>query len=126
MGGGHQEIEREVAVGDRIEAVGGRHRESQRLGGSVAVDREARPRERRRAERALARPAMRIDKARTIALRHLVIGHQVMAERDGLRGLEVGEAGHDAAGMFFGAGDQRNLQRTERRVRRHTGCAPRA
>ena len=36
-----------------------------------------------------------------------------MAQRDRLRGLQVGKAGHDAARMLAGAGDQRDLQRLQ-------------
>ena len=36
-----------------------------------------------------------------------------MAQRDRLRGLEMGETGHDALGMFPGAHDQRHLQRPQ-------------
>ncbi len=37
-------------------------------------------------------------------------GHQVVTERDGLGGLQVGEARHDARGMFFSADHQCALQ----------------
>ena len=49
-------------------------------------------------------------KPRAIARDHLVIGHQMMAERHRLRALEMGEAGHHAVGMLLGAGEQRVLQ----------------
>ncbi len=48
--------------------------------------------------------------ARAVAAEHFDIGHAVMAEGDGLGRLQMGEAGHDGVGMFFGAveegGDQ--------------------
>jgi hypothetical protein len=72
-----------------------------------AVEREAGARERRRAQRALVHPRPRIGKARTVPLRHLVIGHQVMAQSHRLRGLQMGEARHHAVRMFPGARDQR-------------------
>ena len=120
---GHQVIEREIAVGHRIEAVGGRHGKTERLGGGVAVDRKARPRQRRRAQRALARPPVRIDEARAVACRHFVIGHEVVTQRHRLRGLQVGEARHDAAGMLLRPRDQSDLQRAERGIGLDTSLA---
>ena len=38
---------------------------------------------------------------------HLDIGQQVVAEGHGLGRLQMGEAGHDGAGMLLGPGDQR-------------------
>ena len=112
----HQIIEREIAVGHRIEAVGGRHGKAQRLGGHLAVDRKAGSRQSRRAQRALAGPGMGIDETRTIPADHFVIGHQMMPQRDRLRGLQMREARHDAVGMFLGPGDQRDLQRAQRGI----------
>ena len=40
----------------------------------------------------------------------------MMTQRNRLRGLQMGEAGHDAGGMFGGAGDERHLQHAQRRV----------
>ncbi len=41
--------------------------------------------------------------ARKIAAEHFHIGHAVMAEGDGLRGLEMGETRHDCCRVFFRA-----------------------
>ena len=49
------------------------------------------------------RPRAAIGEAAAVTDQHLAIGHQMVAERHRLARLEVGEAGHDAGGMFFGA-----------------------
>ena len=92
-------LEREVAVGDGVERIGGGPREAERLGGRVAVDGEARAGERRGAERTLVEPPARIREAAAVAGQHLDIGEQMMAEGDGLGGLQMGEARHDRGGV---------------------------
>ena len=122
---GHQVIEREIAVATR-------HRGCCAVGASkpsacaviVAVDRKAGAGQRRAAERALVQPRARIGEARAVARGHLVIGHQVVAERHRLRGLQVGEAGHDAVGMLAGAG--RPARAAARRARHRPGRSRRA
>jgi hypothetical protein len=56
-----------------------------------------------RAERAFVQPSPRIGQAAAVALQHLHIGQQMMAERDGLGGLHMGEAGHRIGGVHRGA-----------------------
>jgi hypothetical protein len=48
---------------------------------------------------------------RAVAPEHLVISQQVVPERHRLCGLQVGEAGHDAVGVFRRGSDKRPLQR---------------
>jgi hypothetical protein len=62
------------------------------------------------AQRAFVHPLHGIGKAAAITAQHLDIGHQMVAQRDRLRHLQMGEAGHDRIGMFFGAGQQRGDQ----------------
>ena len=62
--GGVEIIDDEIAVADRIEAVGGRPVEAERLGGRVAVDREAGPGQRRAAQRAIRSSALRASAKR--------------------------------------------------------------
>ena len=93
-----QIIEREIAVGDAVERIGGRPVEAERRrrsprGRSGSWCRRAR---RRRAGIRSAARARRRSATRSRA-QHLVIGHQMMAERHRLRDLQVGEAGHDAS-----------------------------
>ena len=98
--GRRQRLHREVAVRDRIERVRHRPVEAERLGGHVTIERKRRARKRGGAERTFVQPLARIGKAAAIARRHLDIGEQVMAERHRLRGLQMGEAGHDGVGML--------------------------
>ena len=55
------------------------------------------------AQRALVHPAAAIGQAPAVARQHLHIGQQVVAQGDGLRGLQVGEAGHRVGGVLGGA-----------------------
>jgi hypothetical protein len=48
--------------------------------------------------------------AHPVPPQHLEISEQMMAERDRLRGLQVGEARHHAVGMLLGAVDQHALE----------------
>ena len=75
------------------------------------------------AERAFVHPRPRVGEARNVAAQHLVIGHQMMAERHRLRDLEMGEAGHDRLGMLFGASDQHALKAADRVDRFVAGIA---
>ncbi len=108
--GGRQELHDVIAIRHGIERVGHRRVEAQRLGGLLAVDRVRRAGERGGAERRLVHALAAVPEARTVAADHLDIGQQVMAEGDGLRRLQVGEARHDGAGIFLRAVDQRRLQ----------------
>jgi hypothetical protein len=87
LAGRLQVIHRKIAVGYGIEAVAGRRGETERARGRLAVDGKTRSSQRRAAQRAFVHPRPRIGKPAAIAPRHLVIGHQVMAQRHRLRGL---------------------------------------
>ncbi len=89
-GGGGQRLQHEVAVGDGIQRIGGGPVEAQRLRRGFPVDGEGGAGQRRRAERGFVQPRAGIPQAAAIPREHLHIGHEVMAERDRLRGLEVG------------------------------------
>ncbi len=69
----------------------------------MPVDRKAGAGQRRRAERAFVHAGKAVAHARKVAAEHFDIGHAVMAERDRLRGLQVGKARHDRTGMLLGA-----------------------
>ena len=60
---GRERLEREVAVGDAVERIGGRPVEAERLGGHVAVDRERGAGERRGAERTFVEALARVPEA---------------------------------------------------------------
>ena len=84
------------------------------VGGRLAVDREAGPGQRGGAQRTLPCPLVGGEQARHVALQHLDVGEEVVAERHRLRDLKVGEARHDGVGMLLGAGDQHRLQADDR------------
>ncbi|VVT11762.1 conserved hypothetical protein [Erythrobacter sp. EC-HK427] len=113
LAGRGEEIQGEIAVAYRIKAVRGRRGKAQRLRGHIAVDGKPRSRQGRAAERALVEPRPRFGKARHIATYHLVISHQMMAQRHRLRGLQMGEARHDAARVLLRPRHQRALQSGE-------------
>ena len=93
----------------------------------VAVERERRAGERRRAERDFVQPLARIGEAAAVARRHLDIGEQMMAEGHRLRGLQMREARHHGVGMLQRLLGERALIVGERRVdRRRSRRAPRA
>ena len=120
---GAQELQREVAVRHGIERIGGRPVETQRLRRHRAVDRERGAGQRRAAQRAFVQPAAAIGEPAAVAVQHLDIGQQMMAERHRLRGLQMGEAGHRIGGMRRGAIGQRahhvgDLRASARRSRR--------
>ena len=106
-------IDCEVAVRYAVDAVGGGSLETERIGSRVAIEREAGAGKRCAAQRGLVHACTGIVEARQITPKHLVIGHQVMAERHRLRDLQVREAGHGAFGMFLGAFDEHALQFTD-------------
>ena len=74
--GGVEIIDDEVAVADRVEAVGGRAVEAERGGGRVAVEVEAGPGQRGAAQRAFVHPRARVGEAAAVADQHLAIGEQ--------------------------------------------------
>ena len=118
--GRRQRLEDEVAIGDAVERIGGRPVEAERLRRGKAVDRKRGAGERRGAERAFVEPVARIGETAAIARKHLDIGQQMMAKRDGLRRLQMGEAGHHHVGGVERALGERQLQLGDlaRRARR--------
>ena len=113
LAGRRQVIECEIAIGHGIETVGCRLCETQRLRGHLPVDRESGARQRGAAQRTLVQTLSRILEPTDVSGCHFVIGHQMVAQRYGLRRLQVGEAWHDRSGMFIGASRQRTLQRLQ-------------
>ncbi len=89
-----ERLQHEIAVGHRIERVGGRPVEAERLGGHGAVERKRGAGQRRGAERAFVEPAAGIGEAAAVAGRHFHIGQKVVAEGHRLGGLQMGEARH--------------------------------
>ena len=77
-----------------------------RFGGHVAVDGERGSGEGRGTEGAFVHPLAGVFKAGFVAGQHLDIGQHVMAPGDGLRGLQMGEAGHHPIGTRLGLGEE--------------------
>ena len=71
---GGEKLDREIAVGDGVERIGGGPVEAERGGGRVAVDREGGAGERGGAERAFVEPTPAIGEAAAVAPEHLDIG----------------------------------------------------
>ena len=113
--GERQELQREIAVGDRIDRIARRLAEAERLRRHVPVDRKARAGERGGSERALVHAFDRVMRAPEVAAAHLHIGHQMMAEGDRLGGLKMGEARHHRRRVLLGTVEQHRDQRFERR-----------
>jgi hypothetical protein len=105
-----QIFDSKVAVGHAVHAVRGRSVKIKRTRGCAPVDREGGSRQCGRSQWRLVHPPCAIGKAAAVAFRHFIIGHQMMAERHRLGDLQMGEARHDAFGMFACAFDQRRLQ----------------
>ena len=107
---GSQELQREVAVGNRIQTVRHGAVKAKRQCRRGAINREGCSRKCGRAQGGLVQPAAAIGKAAAVALCHFIISHQVVAKRNGLRDLQMRKARHDAIGMFFGPCHQRRLE----------------
>ena len=116
---GHQqrgegaELDREIAVGDRVEAVARGCAEAELGRGEFAVDRIAGSGERRGAEWRDVHARAAVEQARVVALQHLVPCQHVVTEGHGLGGLQVREARHDGRGLARGELDQSLLQARE-------------
>ena len=107
--GSRQIIDREIAVGNAVEAVRGRSVETERVGGALAIDWEAGAGQ-RGLPSGLSFIRVRASANRERRGEHLVIGHQMVAERHRLRDLQMSKAGHHPLGMLVGARDQRALK----------------
>ena len=107
--GGGGKFDGEIAVGDGIERVLADAVETQFTRDKGAVDREAGAGQRGRAQRQAIHAQAAVGHAFGIARQHFEIGHQVVAEGDRLRHLQMGEAGHDRVGVLLGQVDERSL-----------------
>ncbi len=112
---GHQrqdegELDGEVAVAHGVEAVGGDALEPEPRSNVVPIDRQARARQGRGAQRQDVRPAAAVGQPQPVALELLAVGQPVVRGQDRLRPLDVGIAGQDHVGVGVAAADQRPLQ----------------
>ncbi len=93
-GGSGEELQREIAIRDAVEAIRGRSVKPQNARRHLAINRKAGARQRGGAQRAFVHPLSRILKPGKIAPKHLNISHHVMAPGHGLGGLQMRKAGH--------------------------------
>ena len=108
--GSRTELDREIAIADRIERVFRDRFEAEFLRHPSAIDRISRARERSSAKRQAIDALACIEQAIAVALEHLRVSEQVMTERHGLRDLHVREARHHRRSVSIGQLDQRMLQ----------------
>ena len=102
-GDGVCQLDAEVTVRHAVKAVGAGRRKAQLLGGELTVQRVGRTGQSAGAQRTLGvHPGGGVLEALQIAQQHPCIGHQGVAEGDGLGALQVGVTGHDGGGVLGG------------------------
>ena len=102
-GDGVCQLDAEVTVGHTVKAVGAGCRKAQLFGGELTVQRVGRTGQSAGAQRTLGvHPGGGVLEALQIAQQHPCIGHQGVAEGDGLGALQVGVTGHDGGGVLGG------------------------
>ena len=119
-----QEVEHEVAVGDRVDRVRRRPTRS-RARAPAARGRWRSSRRRARPRRAAARsvePSTNSNRAR-VAPEHPEVRQQVVREVDGLRALQVRVAGHRPVQVRVGELDQHALERAAGARALRSACA---
>ena len=105
-----EEVEHEVAVGDRVDRVRRHGGEAQLARDQPAVGREVHARQRAGAERQLGRRAEHELEAPRVAPEHPEVREQVVREVDGLGALQVRVAGHRPVLVALGELDEHALQ----------------
>ena len=102
-GDGRRQLDAEIAVGHAVHAVGAGGVKAQLFGGESPVQRVGGAGQGARAQGALAvHPAGGVHKAAKVPQQHPGVGHQGVAEGDGLGPLQVGVARHHRGGVFPG------------------------
>ncbi len=105
--GVRQELLDEVPVRHGVDRVVERTPEPETGGRGDGVEPQRRRGERARPERRRGRPHGPLVEPLEVAEERPGVGQQVMAERDGLRGPRVGDAGHDRVDVLARPGDER-------------------
>ena len=105
-----QRLGDEVTVGDRVERVVERGREAELVGDELRIERQARTRERARAERRHVGALEAVAPAIEIAAQRPEVREQMMREQHRLRALEVRVAGEVHVGGFLGPPHEHLLQ----------------
>ncbi len=110
---GRAELQGEIAVGNRVEAVAGDPVEAELLGHELPVDGEGGAGQGPGAQGQKIEAPQHIGHAPGVAANHLVVSQHVVGKEDRLGGLQVGVAGHDDGEVGFGLAQQRLLQLVE-------------
>ena len=98
-GEGGGQLDAEIPVGHAVEGIGGHAVHSEGLGHRFPVEGVGGGGEGAASQRGDVHPADGAVQPLDVPGEHLGVGHQVMAEGDGLRPLEVGVAGQDGGGV---------------------------
>ena len=115
-GGRVEVVEGEVAVGGDVHGVVGDGGETEVAGDGVTVMRETAAGEGSGAEGHDIGAAAGFGEALVVAGEHLEVGEEVVGPEDGLGAAEVGVAGDDGVGVFFGEVEQRGEQALDQRA----------
>ena len=113
-GGGRQEVQDEVAVGDRVDRVLRHRREPELARERPAIGGEVDAGQRAGAQREAIRTGQHAREALVVAAEHPEVGQQVVREIDRLGALKVGVAGHRPVQVVLGHLQERGLQRAQR------------
>ena len=108
--GGRAELERKIPIADRVQGILANPFEAEQLGRHGTVDGKAGAGQGRGAEGHLIDTPAAFGQTLLIAHQHLIPGHHVVTKGDWLRGLQVGESGHDRVGLAFRHIDNRRLE----------------
>src|SRR5574337_1593178 len=111
-----RELEREVAVADRVQAVVAQAVEAERARHAFAIERVTGAGQRRGPERQAVDPPPQVGEAFGVAREHLDVGQQVVREAHRLSHLQVGETGHHGLDVPRRELDQRALQVGQARI----------
>ena len=100
-GHGEGDLGAEVPVGDAVQAVLAHLGEAQELGGELAVQGVGGAGQGAAAQGHDIHALLGVVKTGEVPQEHLAVGHEVVAEGDGLGPLQVGVPGHDGPGVLL-------------------------
>ncbi len=109
-GGSTQCFQSEISVRHAVEGIAGWPVKAQRFGGLFPVDGERGSRQCGGAQRTFVEPLACVGEPPPVAGQHFHVSQAVMAEGHGLRGLQMGETGHDCVCMTLRLPQKGKLQ----------------